>query len=198
MNYSPEDLEELHRKYAPSDEVFDLVYTHCNIVLDIANQLIENGNFAVNADLIRVGCMVHDIGVHPLFNSSGVLKDGVKYITHGTEGEAILKNEGFPEKLWRFASHHTGVGLTKADVINQKLPLPEADYLAETDEELLVMYADKFHSKTTPPYFNSYEWYKNDIAQFGKDKVIKFEAMAAKFGVPDLAPLSKKYGFEIR
>lgn len=63
-----------------------------------------------------------------------------------TEGEAILKSEGFPEKLWRFASHHTGVGLTR-DVINQKLPLPEADYLVETDEELLVMYADKFHSK---------------------------------------------------
>lgn len=198
MNYSAQDLEKLHRKYAPSEEIFDLVFTHCNIILDIANQLIVRGDFAVNVDLVRVGCMVHDIGVHPLFDSSGVLRDGVNYITHGTEGEAILKSKGFPEKLWRFASHHTGVGLTKEDIITQKLPLPEVDYLAETDEELLVMYADKFHSKTTPPYFNSYEWYKNDIIRFGEDKVKKFEAMAVKFGIPDLAPLSKKYGFEIR
>lgn len=61
------------------------------------------------------------------------------YITHGTEGERILKEEGLPENLWRFAAHHTGVGLSKQDIINQHLPLPAADYFAETDEELLVM-----------------------------------------------------------
>jgi uncharacterized protein len=76
--------------------------------------------------------------------------------------------------------------------------LPVDDYLAETDEELLIMYADKFHSKTTPPYFNSFEWYKQGVAKFGADKVIKLENMAKKFGVPDLKPLSEKYGYEVR
>lgn len=50
---------------------------------------------------------------------------------------------------------HTGVGLTKEDVLVQGLPLPPADYVAITPEERLVMYADKFHSKTTPPTFVS-------------------------------------------
>ncbi len=193
-----DEIQALHKKYAPSDGVSDLVWEHCCIVADIAMQLIENNNFDIDADLVKTGCLLHDIGVHPLFDASGELRTGVSYITHGTEGEAILKKEGFTEMMWRFASHHTGVGLTRKDIVSQKLPLPVDDYLAESDEELLVMYADKFHSKTTPPYFNSYEWYKKRVAEFGDDKVFKFEAMAKKFGKPELEPLSKKYGFKIR
>jgi uncharacterized protein len=198
MIYTPDAIEALHHKYAPSDEVYDLVFTHCQIVRDIAMQLSSKGMFEVDIELVITGSMLHDIGVYPLFGADGKLRDDVNYITHGTEGEAILKKEGLPENIWRFAAHHTGVGLSKQDVIDQKLPLPIADYLAETDEELLIMYADKFHSKTTPPYFNSFEWYKQDIERFGADKVVKFEQMAQRFGVPDLEPLSKKYGYEIR
>lgn len=191
-------IETLHKKYAPSNDVYALVYTHCQIVCDIALQLIDRGGLAVDRGLVETGAMLHDIGVYPLFNEDSVLREGVNYVTHGTVGESLLKNEKFSEEIWRFASHHTGVGLTKQDVISQKLPLPAANYLAETDEELLIMYADKFHSKTTPPYFNSFEWYRRDVAKFGADKVAKFEEMAQKFGVPDLKPLAEKYGYTIR
>lgn len=197
MVYSLSDITALHKKYAPSDIVFDLVFTHSRIVYDLCRQLLENG-IDVNTDLVLHGALLHDIGVYPLFSADGKLKEGVNYITHGIEGERILKDEGFPEAMWRLASHHTGVGLTKQDVIGQKLPLPIEDYLAESDEELLIMYADKFHSKTTPPYFNSFEWYKHDVSKFGTDKIERFDAMAAKFGKPDLAPLSEIYGFAIR
>ena len=192
------DIMALHKKYAPSDEVYNLVFMHCQIVYDIAVQLIEKSSLPVDRELVKTGALLHDIGVYPLFGADGKLREGVNYITHGTEGEKILKEEGFPEAIWRFAAHHTGVGLSKQDVIKQKLPLPIADYQAESDEELLIMYADKFHSKTTPPYFNSYEWYRKDIAKFGEDKVNKFEHMANKFGVPDLEPFSHKYSFVIR
>lgn len=198
MHYSLADITYLHKKYAPSDEVYELVFAHSQIVYDIALQLIESNNLTVDRDLVRIGALLHDIGVYSLFESNGKIRTSVQYITHGTEGEKILKNENFPETIWRFATHHTGVGLTKQDIINQKAPIPVADYLAETDEELLIMYADKFHSKTTPPYFNSYEWYRQDIAKFGKDKVTKFDQMATKFGVPNLQPLNKKYSFAIR
>lgn len=195
---TPQEIEALHRRYAPYDKVFNLVWTHCRIVSDIALQLVGNSAPKVNADLVRVGCLLHDIGVHSLFNTNGIRRSGISYIMHGTEGETILKGEGFPEVIWRFASHHTGVGLSKKDIVDQRLPLPREDYLAETVEELLVMYADKFHSKSTPPYFNSYEWYRQDIAKFGNDRVAKFEDMAKRFGVPDLGPLSKKYRHAIR
>lgn len=191
-------IQELHHKYAPSQAVYDLVYTHCEIIWAIAKQCIQNKSLTVDTELVRAGCLLHDIGVYPLFTAAGKLRPGVAYITHGTEGEAILRAEGLPEAVCRFASHHTGVGLTKDDIIAQQLPLPAADYLAETDEERLIMYADKFHSKTSPPHFNSYEWYRQDIARFGADKVTKFDALAKQFGVPDLTALSQRYGYAIR
>lgn len=192
------EIQTLHKKYAPSEEVYKLVFTHCQIVCDIAEQLIAHNNLEIDAELVRSGCLLHDIGVYPLFNGDGKLREGTHYITHGLEGEGILKAEGLPELIWRFASHHTGVGLTKQDVINQQLPLPVEDYLATTDEEALVMYADKFHSKTSPPVFNSYERYKQKVTEFGENKVADFERLAQKFGIPDLAPLAEKYGYEIR
>jgi uncharacterized protein len=198
MNYSLQEIETLHKKYAPSDLVFDVVFVHCQIVKDIAEQLIAKSGLSVDADLVRTGCLLHDIGVYPLFDADNHKLAGRAYLTHGIEGESILKAEGMPRELWHIASHHTGVGLTADDISNGNLPLPVKDYFAETIEEELIMYADKFHSKTTPPYFNSFEWYKQDIAQFGEDKVRKFEAMAEKFGLPDLDILSEKYGFMIR
>jgi uncharacterized protein len=198
--YTPntQDIKRLHRKYAPTDEAFDLVFTHCNIVWDIAYQLITNGNFAIDSELVQAGCLLHDVGVYSLFDTSGKELTNSAYITHGIRGEEILKAEGFPEIIYRFASHHTGVGLSKQDILLQKLPLPIQDYEAETTEELLVMYADKFHSKTQPPYFNPFGWYKSHVGQFGPGKAERLEAMAKQFGLPDLSPLSEKYGHQIR
>lgn len=198
MLISQDDVIAMHKKYAPSAAVYDLVYTHCLIVRDVAVQLIVNSSLEVNRELVEIGAMLHDIGVYPLFETNGRLREGVQYITHGIEGERILRQEGLPESVWRFAAHHTGVGLTKQDIIDQKLALPAADYLAKTDEERLIMFADKFHSKTTPPFFNSYEWYRSDVAKFGTDKVAMFEQMAVLFGQPDLRLLQAKYPFEIR
>lgn len=192
------DIKALHKKYAPSNEVFNLIFTHCLIIRDIAIQLIDKNGLTIDRELVDTGALLHDIGVYPLFGADGKILEGVSYITHGIEGEKILKQEGLPEEVWRFAAHHTSVGLSEQDVINQKLPLPIADYLAESDEELLIMYADKFHSKTTPPYFNSYEWYRKYVAKFGDDKVVAFDRMADKFGIPDLQPLSRKYAYAIR
>jgi uncharacterized protein len=82
-------------------------------------------------------------------------------------------------------------------VIAQRLPLPPADYLAETGEERLVMYADKFHSKATPPVLLTAPAYAAKVRRFGAEKVAAFQAMRATFGEPDLAPFSDAYGHRI-
>ena len=128
--------------------IFALIYTHCQVVDAIAAQLLDaKPNSQIDRDLLHVACMLHDIGAYDVLEN-GKFVDGVR---HGVIGEKILRNEGFPEQIWRFASHHTGVGLTKQDVINQNLSIPSADYTANTPEERLLMYADKFHSKSKPP-----------------------------------------------
>lgn len=188
-----QEIESLHKKYAPSEKAFNLIFNHCQIIADIAEQLISRNKLVVDVDLVKVGCLLHDIGVYPILDEGGNRREGMHYITHGTRGEEILKKEGYSELIWRIAPHHTGVGLTVIDIKTQNLPLPEQDYVADTKEEALVMYADKFHSKSPLPHFNSYESYKNLVETFGKGKSDIFESMAKDFGIPDLQILSKAY-----
>ena len=67
-------------------------------------------------------------------------------------------------------------------------------YVAESAEEELVMYADKFHSKRNPPVFFSADSYAASVARFGEDKVTRFKELRTRFGVPDLAPLVAAHG----
>src|SRR5215813_12177153 len=145
-------IRALHERYAPTAEAFDLVYTHCEIVCKLAEQLLGSRRATLDADLVRAGSLLHDIGVYRLFSPSGEL-DHANYVRHGVLGYELLRDLGFPDLLCRFCSCHTGGGLSRDDVLRQKLPLPVDDYLAESAEEKVVMYADKFHSKTTPPVF---------------------------------------------
>ena len=192
-----EEVESLHRKYAPTEGVLKLVWTHSRVVRDIALQLAQNSQTDIKTDVVEVGSLLHDIGVYTLFNGGG-FESTKDYITHGIRGEEILRNEGFSDALCRFASHHTGVGITKKQILANSLPLPPEDFLAETAEEELVMYADKFHSKTEPPFFNSYDYYASYITRFGEGASASFARLAEKFGKPDLAPLIAEYGHELR
>lgn len=191
-----EEILALHARHAPSAAALDLVYTHCTIVCAIAEQLLDRAGPAVDAALVRAGCLLHDIGVYRLYDRSGRLDPG-GYIRHGLLGHELLRAAGYPEPLCRFASRHTGVGIRAADVIRQRLPLPPADYVASTAEEALVMYADKFHTKSDPPAFVAAERYAASVRRFGADKAAAFGALRARFGEPDLAALSAAHGHPV-
>ncbi|MEV0611290.1 HDIG domain-containing metalloprotein [Polymorphospora rubra] len=116
-----EQIRSLHERYAPTEEAFELVYTHCRIVCALAEQLLDRCRSPLNADLVRAGSLLHDIGVYRLYGAAGQL-DHDNYIRHGVLGHALLRDLGFPERISRFCSHHTGVGLTRDDVLRQCLP----------------------------------------------------------------------------
>ncbi|MEE1927362.1 HD domain-containing protein [Streptomyces sp. TRM 70351] len=180
------DARLLHERHAPDPLALALVHTHCEIVARIARQLAERSPVPVDTELVETGALVHDIGVYRL--------KGAAYIRHGIEGYALLRAEGLPEEVCRFASRHTGVGLTRDDIRRQGLPLPPRDYVAETAEERLVMYADKFHSKSSPPRFVDAAAYAAHVARFGTGKAAAFAALTEEFGEPGLAPLIIEYG----
>ena len=186
----------MHEKHAPTPQAFNLVYTHCLIVCGIAEQLHARSGADLDIGLVRAGSLLHDIGVYRLYDEAGELGHA-NYIRHGVLGHELLLDEGFPEEIRRFATRHTGMGLTREDVVRQGLPLPPADYVAETSEETLVMYADKFHTKTAPPALLTASAYAARVRRFGEDKVAAFESMRATFGEPDLAPFSTAYGHRI-
>ena len=191
-----EEANNLHKKYAPNKEALSSVWKHCHIVRRIALQIADT-YYPTNKELINVGALLHDIGVYRLYKNGAI--DDSKYITHGLLGYELLKEEGFDEQLCRFALLHTGVGITKEDIKSNKLPLPLRDYVPETAEEKIVTFADKFHSKSEPPTFNSVNWYKEHLRKkFGEHKVKLFEEMLQEFGEPDLKPFMSRYGQEMR
>lgn len=185
-------IRALHERLAPSREALHLVWTHCRIVCDIAGQLLDSSGADADAALVRAGSLLHDIGVYRLYNEAGRL-DERNYVRHGVLGHALAREAGLPEMIARFCSRHTGVGITRADVRRQGLPIPAADYTAVTAEEHLMMYADKFHSKTTPPAFVSAASYAVAVRRFGPDKVDRFAALVERFGEPDLPTLAARY-----
>jgi uncharacterized protein len=187
-----ERIRGLHERYAPTEEAFDLVYTHSRIVCAVAEELLDRLRPALDVDLVRAGCLLHDIGVYRLYDAAGKI-DERQYIRHGVLGYQLLRDLGFAEPLCRFCSRHTGVGMSRDDVSRQALPLPAGDYQAETGEELLVMYADKFHTKTTPTAFVTAASYAAGVGRFGPDKVVRFVEMTRRFGEPDLPSLARRF-----
>lgn len=191
------EIRRLHAKHAPTADALDLVYTHCEIVGALTEQLHARAGSGTDIELARAGALLHDIGVYRLYDGDGKL-DYPNYIRHGVLGHELLSGEGFSQDFCRFASCHTGVGLTKEDVVSQDLPIPPGDYVAETGEETLVMYADKFHSKSTPPVFLTGDAYAARVRWFGEDKADAFGRMRGQFGEPDLADLCGVYGHQVR
>jgi uncharacterized protein len=188
------EIEALHRDHAPTREAFESVHVHCELVCRIAEQLFTG--LDVDGDLIRAGALLHDIGVYRLYTPTGELNT-VDYVQHGVLGHELLDDLGFPEEICRFASRHTGVGITRADVLRQSLPIPVDDYLPRTSEEEVVMYADKFHSKRTPPVFMTGDTYAASVGRWGEDKVTAFADLRARYGDPQLGGLSDSTGQSI-
>jgi uncharacterized protein len=182
---SDREIRTLHATHAPTREAFDLVYDHCRIVCELAEQVVAHQRLDVDVDLVRAGSLLHDIGVYRLYGASGEL-DTANYIRHGLLGQELLRELGLPEQVSRFCSHHTGVGVSRDDVVRQGLPIPVDDYLADSAEEELVMYADKFHSKSNPPRFLTAAEYAVKVRRFGADKEAAFAGMVLRYGEPEL------------
>lgn len=198
LDVTLDDVVALHKKYAPSQAAFDLIFTHCTIVWEIARQLLDAmpASRHIDRKAVELGCLLHDMGVYRLYLANGEI-DHASYIKHGILGYELLKAEGFPEWICRFASCHTGVGLSKEEIEREGLPLPPADYFAQTPEERLLMYADKFHTKTSPPQLMTAAAYEAFTARFGPENVRRFKAMQQEFGIPELEPFAKAYGLHI-
>lgn len=151
-----------------------------------------------------VGGLLHDIGTYFVLESDGSKRaggllrfDGPRYILHGLRGYNYLIDCGFSEDAAQFARNHTGVGLTREQVLTQKLPLPASDYVPQTIEQEIVMVADKYNSKSIPPRFLSVEAYRRKAARFGKENARRWMQLVAKYGKPDVEALAKCFNMRI-
>lgn len=191
---------------ARADAAFSLVWTHCQIVASIAY------DFAVcfqprpdvwagavpDPERTYLGGLVHDIGVYRVYLPDGSVFDHARYLFHGLEGFTILRDASAVSGLAGFARNHTGLGITHDDIVRQGLPLPPADYVPQTIEEEMVLFADKFHTKSTPPTFVSAGAARASAARFGEENAQRFDALRQRYGVPDVATLAAVLGESVR
>lgn len=79
----------LHKKHAPSEELFNAVYTHCLAVWRIAEQLIDSQELQLDRELVKAGCLLHDIGTYSLIQPTDPINAG--YAGRGIAGERLLE-----------------------------------------------------------------------------------------------------------
>lgn len=162
-------------KYYPEEnELKHILLVHSRSVADKALMVAErHPELHLDCQFLEEDAMLHDIGIIRC-DAPGIQCFGSEpYICHGRLGAEMLRKEGFPRHA-RVCERHTGAGITREQIINQHLPLPEQDFLPETMEEKVICYADKFFSKTHLDKEKTVEQAERSLAKFGEEGVLRF------------------------
>ncbi|MBF1511775.1 HDIG domain-containing metalloprotein, partial [Prevotella pallens] len=143
------DYQAIINQYYPEEnKLKHILLVHSRSVANKALAIVDqHPELHIDRQFVEEAAMLHDIGIFKC-NAPGIQCFGnAPYIQHGRIGAELLRNEGYPQHA-RVCERHIGAGLTKKEIIEQELPLPQQDFLPETTEEKLICYADKFFSKT--------------------------------------------------
>lgn len=176
--------------FYPDTPLRKLLLLHSTQVCSKALSIAEKSTVKVDLDAVRVGAMLHDIGIGHC-HAPGILCLGeADYIEHGTLGAAMLRQYGKKynldlEKYALICERHTGSGITAEEVAAQKLPLAVKDYLPISNEEKLIALADKFFSKSGDQQEKPFSKVRKSMAKFGEASLARFDELCNLFGVSD-------------
>ena len=176
------DYQAIINKYYPEDnELRHILLVHSRAVADKALAIADrHPELSLDRQFIEEAAMLHDIGIVRC-NAPGIQCFGAEpSICHGRIGADMLRAEGFPRHA-RVCERHTGTGITRSQIIAQKLPLPEQDFLPETMEEKVICYADKFFSKTHLDEEKTMEQAIASLSKFGEEGVARFREWVKMF-----------------
>ena len=176
------DYQVIINKYYPEDnELRHILLVHSRAVADKALAIADrHPALSLDRQFIEEAAMLHDIGIVRC-NAPGIQCFGTEpYICHGRIGAEMLRAEGFPRHA-RVCERHTGAGITRSQIIAQKLPLPQQDFLPETMEEKVICYADKFFSKSHLDEEKTVEQAIASLSKFGEEGVARFREWVKMF-----------------
>ncbi len=174
-HYYKEDTPLRHILLLHSRQVADRALLICN----------RHPEFGLDRDFVESAAMLHDIGIVRC-NAPGIHCHGTEpYIRHGLLGaEMLIALQGPHSDLRAFArvcERHTGAGITKADIVQQGLPMPLRDFTPETLAEKVICYADKFYSKSRPDHEKTIEEAICSLTKFGDAGVARFKEWVELF-----------------
>ena len=176
-------IELLERYYDTNSKAYQILVAHGQKVADKARAAAYQVP-ALNPDLdfIEAAAMLHDIGIFQTATPQLGCFGQHPYICHGILGSDILQKEGHP-KLALVCERHIGVGISKADIRQQNLPLPDRKMIPVSIEEQIVCYADKFFSKNGNgrPTEKPIQEIIDSLSPYGPEKVQRFESWVKQF-----------------
>jgi len=175
-------LKIIQKYYDSESRLYNILVNHSTSVKKKALVVAKKVKH-LNPDLefIKEASMLHDIGIFQVYASQIECFGENPYPCHGYLGRKILEKEGF-FKHALVCERHIGVGITKEDIIKQKLPLPKRNMVPVTLEEKIISFADNFFSKDNLLKEKSIDAIKKNLARFGKWKVERFEKELEFFG----------------
>lgn len=175
-------------------ELKRLLMVHSRAVADKALRICDSHpELHLDREFVEAAAMLHDIGIIQC-DAPGIFCHGSQpYICHGIMGAKMISEysrhsepSDWLDAIARVCQRHTGAGITRAEIMEQQLPLPLPDdgsepYMPETMEEKLVCYADKFFSKTRLDEEKSLEHVERSLAKFGKAGLTRFDRLREIF-----------------
>ncbi|WP_460176695.1 HD domain-containing protein [Thermodesulfovibrio hydrogeniphilus] len=169
-----EPLEIIIKFYDPKSKAYQILVNHSKAVAEKALRIAEK--FEVDKNFIYEAAMLHDIGIFMTNTPKLDCHGSYPYIAHGYLGRQLLEGEGLVLHAL-VCERHTGVGITKEEIIKNNLPLPQRDMLPVSLEEKIIAYADKFFSKEADGSVKvrSVDEILKDLSRYGEEKVKTFK-----------------------
>jgi uncharacterized protein len=172
----------ISKYYLPNSMAYQILCGHSRAVADKALKIARN-HPELNPDLkfIEEAAMLHDIGIF-MTNAPKLYCFGdYPYLAHGYLGCELLTSLGYPDH-GLVCERHTGVGISKEEIVEKKLALPFRDLIPETVEEQIIAFADKFYSKSKDIYLEkSLTDVRKSISSHGILHVKRFNAWCELF-----------------
>jgi uncharacterized protein len=164
----------LFEYYPPGAPLTRTLLRHSEQVRDKA--LETAGKVAhLNPDraFIAEAAMLHDIGIYRTAAAALGCRGDAPYIRHGVIGRRILEEHGFTRHAL-VCERHVGVGISRREIRERNLPLPDRDMLPASLEEIIVCYADKFFSKSNGNAPHRSEEIVAQLRSFGQEQADRF------------------------
>lgn len=157
MNNIDTLIDEVYLKLKCSDYIID----HCKVVYERSKDITKFYD-NVDLDLIKAGCMLHDVG--------RTITNGIE---HAYLGADLLRDLEVDEKICLITERHIGAGITPNEA--KALGLPDRNYIPETIEEKIVAHSDNLvHGVTKVDLdFVIEKWNNKNMKQESIDMLIK-------------------------
>lgn len=165
----------IDRYYSDNEKLKEILLVHsrsvANKALDIAGKHPE---LMLDKQFLEEAAMLHDIGIF-LTDAPAIYCYGKNpYICHGYLGSELLSSLGYPDHAL-VCERHTGAGLSLESILMQNLPVPHRDMLPQTNEEIVICFADKFFSKTSLDKEKTVDKAIKSLSKFGDEGVERFK-----------------------